>query len=119
MAMQRLASYCRCIGRTEPFELDSDIQIARALIGKPFLADVSYSKTKGTNGQEYENNDIKQYLVGVPWNDDMKHQAHEWVSANRDKISDLSKYSSNDDGGFGGSGSGSQGMDFGDDDIPF
>lgn len=126
MAMERLASYCRCIGRTEPFDLESDLQIARALIGKPFLADVSYSKTKGSNGQEYENNDIKQYLVGAPWTEDMRHQAQEWVSANRDKISDLSKYSdggSNDFGGGGGygggGGSGSQGMDFGDDDIPF
>lgn len=120
MAMERLASYCRCIGRSEPFDLDSDLQIAKALIGKPFVADVSYSKTRANNGQEYENNDIKQYMVNAQWTDDMRHQVQEWASANRDKINDLSKYSGDSGGSFGGYGGGdSSGMDFGDDDIPF
>jgi hypothetical protein len=125
VSMQRLSAYCRAIGHTTPFDLESDLQIAKALIGKPFVANVSYSKTR-SGDREYENNDIKEYLHNVQWSDDMRHQAQEWVSANRDKIADLSKYSddSGDMGGGGGFGGGfdsgsSSGMDFGDDDIPF
>jgi hypothetical protein len=57
-AAARLGLYCKAVGVTKPFDLDDDAAVTRALVGKPFKAQISQTQ----NGQ-YVNNDVQRYLL--------------------------------------------------------
>lgn len=119
-AMSRLSLYCQAVGVTEAFDLDSDRAIERALLGKPFGAQV----TQEQSGQ-YVNNDIKRFVLELPPAMVQAGEAwwQDWINKHSDPAGDGDDWSADDFAGGGGSTSGGGFSDDdgfgGDPDIPF
>lgn len=102
-AAGRLSVFCAAVGVSEAFSLADDDALRRLFVDKPFKARVS----RKVNG-EYVNHDIERYLLKV--SDAERKLMDGWV---------LDQQEAEAMGERRGSGQGSGGGDFADDDIPF
>jgi len=113
----RLGLYCRAVGVTEAFDLSSDRAIGRALLGKPFKAQIKVT----TNGQ-YVNNDVQKYVFELTTDEQIAGEEwwSEWV-AKAAENEDSGDFEDGDGDGFDqayGTGAPNR-SDDGDSDIPF